>query len=128
MWGVLYGTEEARGGKEVKEGFLELESLSVQIQMFSRFLRRRDNCYYLNNTGTEHLWEGVPIETQNIPQGAQCYGHKTSSRPAFLSTLYLDFGESCPSEGQDKETEFIEWENSKDFEADKLVDVTYVLK
>lgn len=97
--------------------------------MFPRFLRQRDHCYSLNNTGTQHLWEGVPRGIQNIPQGVQGYGHEMSSRPAFPPTLYLDFRESCPSEGHDMGTDFIEseWENSEDFEAGELLDVTYVL-
>lgn len=103
----------AREEKGVKKGFLESESLPAQ--MFQGFEGGKMMVIIISVTLELSTWEeSDPRGMQNTVQRAPgCQSGNLSLRPAFLPTLFLTLGESLPSEGPDKEADFIKSEMGK---------------
>lgn len=103
----------AREGKEVKNGFLESESLPAQkFQGFEGGKMMVIIIFVTLELST--CEESDPRGMQNIVQRAPgCQSGNLSLWHAFLPTLFLTLGESLPFEGPDKEADFIKSEMGK---------------
>lgn len=112
-WGLCKGSGGARGGKEIKEGFLDLESLPIrkfQGPSGGEMMMMVTTGMMISVTlEVSTWWESVSRRMQITAQRASgCCSGKMCSRSAFPPRLYLTFGEPLPSKGHDKETGFIE--------------------